>query len=473
MFLMTLEEEIQGLREENRVLGLRITELEGLLKEALDKLNKNSGNSSKPPSSDGFRKVQSLRTSSGKRPGGQRGHKGTTLQMQEVPDSIVLHEPLVCSHCHATLSDSASERVEKRQVYDLPVLHLCCTEHRRVQKTCPHCGTLNQGTFPKGVEQPVGYGERLKALCVYLTNYQLLPYGRCAQLLKDLLGHRPCQASLAALTQRCAKELRPFEQEVKEALLHSALLYCDETSLRCCSQTHWLHVAATENYTLYCVHPKRGAKALQDMGILEQYKGVTMHDYWQAYLEYACEHVFCHAHHLRDLTFCMEAENSHWAKEMKALLLQVKQSVEEERLKGEGALSVGQFAKYQQHYWQIMQRGASEHPQPQKQQDLPGRTAKSKSRNLWERFCEHADELLRFALDFTIPFSNNVAEQALRMMKVKQKIAGCFRSMQGAASFARIRSHVDTLRKQGRSILEDLKKAMEGTPWMPLKPAPA
>lgn len=461
------------MREENKGLRLRVTELESLLKEALDKLNKNSSNSNKPPSGDVFRKPQSLRTASGKRVGGQPGHKGTTLEMCEVPDRIVLHAPSQCNHCREELRDSAAENIEKRQVYDLPPLHLLVTEHQVVSKTCPRCGTLNEGRFPSALSQPAQYGERLKALCVYLTDYQLLPYQRCAQLLEDVWGRGPCEATLVSMAEDCATRLRPFEQGVKDVLLNCDVLHCDETSCRLGGKTAWLHVSATANHTLYRVHEKRGGKALQDMGILPQYKGIAMHDYWKAYLDYGCEHVFCHAHHLRELTFLSEEENSRWAFEMKAWLTQVKQSVEAEVAKGGQALSAGVFARHQQAYWQIMQRGDSEHPLPEKQQDLPGRTARSKARNLWERFYRHASEMLHFACDFSVPFTNNIAEQALRMMKVKQKISGGFRSPGGAENFARIRSYIDTLRKQGLPILKGLRKAIAGEAWLPLLPAPA
>lgn len=470
---MTKEDEIVALREENKGLHLRVTELEGLLKEALDKLNKNSSNSSKPPSSDAFRKPQSLRTASGKSPGGQPGHKGTTLEMRDVPDSIVLHEPLVCSHCQEDLRASAAAPIEKRQVYDLPPLRLLVTEHQVVGKTCPRCGTRNEGRFPLGLTQPVQYGEQLKALCAYLTNYQLLPYQRCAQLLEDVWGQGPCEATLVEITKDCANRLQPFEQGLKDVLLNCDRINCDETSCRVEGKTTWLHVTASGHHTLYGVHEKRGTKALQDIGILPGYKGVAMHDYWKAYLDYGCEHVFCHAHHLRELTFLAEEENSRWALEMKGLLTQIKQSVEEEVAKGGQALSAGVFAKHQHAYWHIMQRGESEHPLPEKEHGLPGRAARGKARNLWERFYRHASEMLHFACDFSVPFTNNIAEQALRMMKVKQKISGGFRSPQGAEGFARIRSYIDTLRKQGLPILEGLKKAIVGEAWLPLMPAPA
>lgn len=477
---MTLEEEIlqlkeanKRLEEENQALRLRISELETLLKEALDKLNKDSHNSSKPPSSDMFRKPQSLRTSSGKKPGGQMGHPGTTLRMKEIPDDIVLHEPERCSHCQGTLAGTAPESYEKRQVCDLPPLHLFVTEHRSVAKTCPHCGTVNKGAFPSGVEQAVQYGPELKALCVYLSNYQLLPYGRCTQLLEDLLGHTPCEASMVSMAESCAFALRPFEDKVKNVLLFSDVLHCDETGYYFSGKTNWLHVAATENYTLYHVHEKRGTEALRDMNILPHYKGVAVHDYWPCYLDYGCAHVFCHVHHLRDLTFCIEREKSHWAEEMKELLLQIKQSVEEELSKGNSSLSAEVFGRYHAAYYSIMEQGEKEHPLPQRQKGRRGRIAKSKSRNLWERFERHASEMLRFGCDFSIPFSNNVAEQAVRMMRVKQKISGCFRSKEGAVNFARIRSYIDTLRKQGLSILEWLENALIGEAWLPKMPAPA
>jgi transposase len=198
-----------------------------------------------------------------------------------------------------------------------------------------------------------------------------------------------------------------------------------------------------------------------------------MHDYWCSYLDYDCDHVFCHAHHLRDLTFCIGQGKSHWAEEMKAFLLQIKASVDKERQKGACCLSAEDFGHYQYRYWQLIDQGEREHPLPRKQQGCRGRTAKSKARNLLERFMEHGAEMLHFACDFSIPFSNNVAEQALRMMKVKQKISGCFRSREGAQNFARIRSYIDTVRKQGLSILESLKNVIVGQPWLPLVPAPA
>lgn len=467
---MSLEEEIVLLREENRLLRLRIQELEALLKEALDKLSKNSSNSSKPPSSDPVGKTQSLRIPSGKRPGGQQGHRGTTLPMKEVPDEVVVHAPLLCTHCLEALSDTVAGGYERRQVYELPPLALKVTEHRSVVRVCPRCGEENRGVFPEAVRQPVQYGEGFKALCVYLTHYQLLPYHRCAQLLRDVLGHSPSEASLVSMTAGCAAELQNFEERTEEILLHSDVLHVDETGYRRGRKTHWLHVAATENYTLYRVHQKRGNLALDDLGLLPLYKGVAMHDYWPAYLQYGCEHVFCHAHHLRDLTFCAEQEKSHWALELKALLLQIKQSVEQQRSRGETALAVGVFAHYHQVYGQVMAEGETEHPPPLRP-DRAGRVGRSKSRNLWERFEKHEAEMLRFAMDFSIPFTNNVAEQALRMMRVKQKISGCFRSRQGAEGFARIRSYMDTLRKQGLSIMEHLQKAIAHQPWLPMAPA--
>ncbi len=477
---MPLEEEILQLREankrlaeENQVLRQRISQLETLLKEALDKLNKNSHNSSKPPSSDMFGKTQSLRPASGKKPGGQIGHKGITLRMKEVPDDIVRHEVERCSHCHEALAAVSPDDYEKRQVYDLPPLRLKVTEHRSLVKTCPHCGTVNKGAFPLGVDQAAGYGEQFKALCVYLTHYQLVPYGRCTQLLEDVLGHSPSEASLVSMAEGCAQKLAPFGHQVKQALFRSEVMNCDETGYRFGGKTNWLHVAATEKHTLYHVHEKRGGEALADMGILPHYKGVAMHDYWGAYLDYGCEHVFCHAHHLRDLSFCMERENSHWAEQMKDLLMHMKQSVEEEASKGSNALSAEVFGGYHAQYCRIMEEGEKEHPLPHRQPGKRGRVAKSKSRNLWERFTDHASEMLRFGCDFSIPFTNNVAEQAVRMMRVKQKISGCFRSKEGAKSFARIRSYMDTLRKQGLAILEFLKKALVGEAWLPKMPAPA
>jgi transposase len=477
---MTQQEEILQLREENKMLveqnntlRLRIAQLESLLRETLDKLNKNSQNSSKPPSSDMVRKTQSLRIRSGKKPGGQMGHKGTTLEMSNNPDHIEVHNPERCSHCQGALAATAADSYERRQVYELPPLKIMVTEHRCVTKTCPYCGWVNKGAFPGAAEQPTQYGPGLQTLGVYLTQYQFLSYERCAQLMEDLLGHRPSEGWLVTLNERCAAQLPSFEHRLKQCLLHCDVLHVDETGYYFGGKRNWLHVVATTKYTYYCAHQKRGAEALEDMDILEHFGGVAMHDYWPCYLDYNCDHVFCHAHHLRDLNFCIEAEKSHWAEQMKALLVQMKQSVEEERQKGGCCLSAEVFGRYHTQYWKLLEEGEQEHSLPQKQQGSRGKTAKSKSRNLLERFVEHASEMLRFGCDFSIPFSNNIAEQALRMMKVKQNISGCFRSREGAQGFAVIRSYIDTVRKQGLSIWEWLKEAILGAPWLPLVPAPA
>jgi transposase len=472
---MTQEEKILFLKQEKKIekLSLRITELEALLKDALDKLNKNSHNSSKPPSSDVFQKTKSLRTASGKKPGGQMGHKGTTLEMTKNPDIIVPHPVQQCSYCQALLTDVPEDHHEKRQVYDLPPIKMQVTEHRCVVKTCPYCRKVNKAVFPVTVEQPVQYGPQFKGLCVYLTNYQLLPYQRCAQLLADLLGHSPSPAALVNMNKSCSIGLQPFDQEMKKALVCCLLLYFDETGYMFCGKRNWLHVAATEQYTYYYVHEKRGKEAMNEMCILPLYKGVAMHDYWCSYLSYGCDHVLCHAHHLRELIFCEEQEKSRWAKAMKGLLLDVFDHVEEERQKGECALSAKDFGAYLYRYWEIMEQGGKEHPEPRRQENRRGRTTKSRTRNLLERFIEYGAEMLRFACDFSIPFTNNVAEQAVRMMKVKQKISGCFRSKEGAQNFALIRSYIDTIRKQGLSILQSLKELIEGKPWLPLVPAPA
>jgi len=276
------------------------------------------------------------------------------------------------------------------------------------------------------------------------------------------------------MSKSCALGLQPFEQEVKKALCHSEVIHCDETGYYFCGQRNWLHVVATKELTYYYAHEKRGKEALDDIGILAEYKGVAVHDYWGPYLDYDCEHVFCHAHHLRDLTFCIEQEKSKWAEGIKAFILQVKEKVDEERQRGACCLNAKDFGDFQYRYWQLMEQGEREHPLPRKQAGKRGRTAKSKSRNLLERFIKHGAEMLRFACDFSIPFTNNiVSPQARRMMRVKQNVSGCFRSKEGSQNFALIRGYIDTVRKQGLSILESLRNVLMGNAWLPLVPAPA
>lgn len=466
---MTQSEEILLLREENLFLRSEMERINKLLQEALDKLNKNSNNSSKPPSSDMVR-TKSLRGASNKKVGGQFGHKGNNLPMSNYIDETIIYRATNCTGCGKDISGVGSQKFERRQVYDIPPLRLKITEHKSEIKCCPHCAFENSGKFPVEVTQPTQYGNNLKQLGVYLSQYQLLPYRRSAQMLVDLTGHRISEGSLVNFAATCSQQLSGFIDAIKINLTQSPLMHVDETGYYYNNNRNWLHVAATADSTYYYPHEKRGKEAMDAMGILPAYAGGLMHDYWKSYLDYDCQHYLCNVHHLRDLTFCEEQEKSVWAKQMKVLLLDMKQGVDDARALGLQHLTETRQNHYVQRYDALMIQGNKEHPMPEKQIGKRGAVKKSKSKNLVDRFVNHKEGIIGFIKNFTIPFGNNIAEQAVRMMKLKQKISGCFRSKAGATVFATIRSYIDTMRKNGYDIMDAIALAISGYPIIPFIP---
>ena len=463
---MTFEEQILSLKEENRLLREENTELKRLLQGALDKLNKNSSNSSKPPSTD-IARTKSLRISTGKKAGGQKGHTGTTLQISETPDEVVEHKAKQCVGCGKDIGGVGSLRYERRQVYDIPPVRMKIYEHRSEIKCCPHCQKENKGAFPSEVSHCTQYGSNLKEFALYLTQYQLLPFGRSAQLIEDLTGHKLSAATLVNINQTCSSQLSGFIEALKDNLQKAPVIHSDETGFYYQSKRNWLHVAATEDLTYYYAHEKRGKEAMDAMGVLPDYKGNAMHDYWKSYLDYLCTHSLCNTHHLRDLTFCLEQEKSVWAEAMKALLLEMKQITDQCKEQGLQSLDELRQEQLTTKYNLLVEEGYLQHPLPEKQPGKRGTVKKSKTQNLLERFKKHREDIIRFIRDFRVPFGNNLAEQAIRMMKVKQKISGCFRSKEGAQSFATIRSYIDTMRKNGFNIIEAIRQAIKGNPIMP------
>lgn len=426
---------------------------------------KDSSNSSKPPSTDigKVQRTQSLRTKSGKKPGGQHGHIGETLSFSDTPNEVVVHAVKQCNCCGKSLSGSTVENYEYRQVFDIPPIEMQITEHRSEIKSCPYCHTVNRAVFPEDVNQPVQYGINVQQLAVYFTQYQLLPYGRTSEIFKDLFGHDLSKSFLVNNNHRCAVKLQPFIKDLKAILLKQPVLHCDETGFYFEGKRNWLHTICTDKHTFYAPHLNRGTKAMHDMGVLPFYEGTLMHDFWKPYNEFECAHCLCNVHHLRDLTFCYEIEKSSWAGEVKQLLFDLHEKV----MIAKKDVRATSLSKGQLHYWRkkyddLMQAGRRMHPIPQKQKGKRGVTKKSKTQNMLERFINCKDQILTFAKNFMIPFGNNLAEQAIRMMKVKQKISGCFRSEQGAKDFADSRSYIATAKKQGIPIMQALTAVIQG-----------
>lgn len=448
------------------LLGQRIKQLEAEVKELQRRVNQDSHNSHKPPSSDGLRKKSRSPREKGQRPsGGQKGHPGHRLELVAEPDAIIAHEPGCCQGCGQALTEVAGAWLERRQVVELPVMRAYVTEHRRIEKACPSCQQPNVGCFPAEVKQTVQYGPRLRAALTYLHVAQLLPYERACEVLADLCGVSVSEGTLDNSLRRCADNLEPIEQAIVEALMTAEVLHQDETGLRVKGKTGWLHTTSTDTLTYYIYHPKRGRAALEEIGILPQFSGVSVHDSYASYLTYACPHALCHAHLQRELIALAESGES-WAGELKQLFLDINKRVAACRLAGLTALPAEEHQDFRTRFDQWLAQGEACHPPPPGR-GKRGRTKQSPARNLLDRLQAHTDAVLRFMDDFKVPFDNNLAERDLRMMKVKQKVSGCFRSQHGARTFCRIRGYLSTLRKQGLALLPALISLFQGSPLMP------
>jgi transposase len=435
-----------------RQLRARIAELEA-------RLTKNSHNSSKPPSSDGLaKKTQSLRQPSGKKPGGQAGHPGQTLKRTDVPDEI-RHCPLPerCV-CGASLSGSEARIAERRQVFDVPVAPYHVVEHRSLQVRCA-CGREHVSAFPAGVTEAVQYGPNARALAVHLTQGQLLPYGRAAQLIADLYRLELSPATLLAWVDEASEWLQPAVERIAQTLVQAPVAHADESGLRVAGKLHWLHTVATGTHTWYGVHARRGREAIEAQGILPKRVAVRVHDGWKPYWQLDGVHALCNAHLLRELTFLLETTGQPWNTRMIERLLSANEACQEARRRGEKALAAERIEQILADYEAILRAGEAVHPESVRTASQHGRVKQTPAFN---RLREHADEVLRFVTDLSVPFTNNLGERAIRMPKVKQKISGCFRTVEGAENFAIIRSYLDTLHKQGCNLLDALRLAFQG-----------
>jgi transposase len=460
-FVSTLQEHVETLNAHVNTLNARVKELE-------NRLGKNSKNSSNPPSSDGFRKPKSLRPKSTRKPGGQQGHQGCTLSFTEDPKHTVFHDPNVCACCGKDLSEVVGVATDqRRQVSDLPELALEVTEHRVRRKGCPDCGHLNTASFPESVPSSVQYGSRIRAFWVYLNTYQLLPYARIAQMNQDLFGASVSPGTLENAQQEASSRLEPVLDFIKEQLIKAGLIHCDESGVRIGARLHWLHTVGTLLFTLYHWHPKRGKEGMDDMDVLPKYTGRAVHDCWMSYFLYSCAHALCLAHILRELTAVRDQDAQEWAGKLICLLLEIKKAVETAASLGQSRLSPLLEARYEGRYRKLLAEGYKANPPPEVNPNKKGRPKQSAARNLLDRLQTHPCEILAFMYDFSVPFDNNLAERDIRMIKVKLKVSGGFRSGEGASAFCRIRSYLSTMRKQGRPILSALESLFQGNPVYP------
>jgi transposase len=453
-----------------QALQAQLAEQQLVIQGLRDRLAKDSHNSSQPPSSDGLKKprTRSLRQK-GRRPkGGQPGHKGDTLKMVAEPDHIEPHPVMACPHCQTDLGCIEPIGHEKRQVFDVPPVRLEVTEHQAEIKQCPGCGEQVKGVFPAHVMQATQYGPRLKAQASYLNNYHFIPLARTAELLTDFYGQAPSEPVVIEANQQLVEHTQLSLDRIKQQLIAADVAHFDESGLRVAGQLHWLHVASTPQLTLYHVHRHRGQRGMEAGGILPAFQGGAVHDHWSSYLKFdTCWHYFCNAHHLRELQFIVEQYQQSWAADMAHLLLDIKAEVEATPTP---ALSLPphRLTHYQAEYDTLIAKGLRANPPPD---DPPpkkrGRPKQSPPKNLLDRLQTHKSGTLAFMYDFRVPFDNNLAERDVRMIKVKQKVSGAFRTPMGADTFCAIRSYISTVRKHGLNVIDALYDAFVGHPFIP------
>jgi transposase len=436
-----------------------------ILEERVAKLesqrSKDSHNSSKPPSTDWFRKPKSLVEKTKRQPGGQPGHPGNSLRQVADPDRTKHHALHGRCSCGCNKKDGALLGHDKRQVFDVPPQNLEVTEHQAEIRRCK-CGEIHTAEFPAGVDAPVQYGPRIRAILLYLSVYQLLPQKRISQAMADLFGVAVSEGTINTVIQRAYNRLEATEEAIRAALMIAWVVHGDETGMYIGGKRLWQHTLGTKLLTYYFVHANRGKIALRENGTLQTFFGRLVHDGWVSYFDIDCLHALCNAHHLRELIFIGEQGKQRWATTMVKLLCHIKKTVDRAKSAGRNHLAHQTLSKYQRRYEAIIANGYRANPITEPK--IPGRRGRKKqspARNLLDRLTKYSSETLAFMHDFNVPFDNNLSERDLRMSKVKQKVSGCFRSLLGAQAFCRIRGYISTVRKHGHNVFDDLVKCFD------------
>lgn len=430
-------------------------------------VGQNSRNSSKPPSSDSpFTKPapKSLRRKSGRQPGGQPGHPGSTLALVADPNERLRHEPGPCAGCGADLADAPQVGMERRQVFDLPPMTVRVTEHQLIARRCG-CGTTTRGAAPEGVRSPVQYGPRITAISLYLYAGQFLSKKRTAQALAELFGTPVSEGAVAAMTRRAAGGLDEFCTRIGARIAEAEVAGFDETGLRVAESLHWVHCARTDRYTLITCHPKRGTEGIDDAGVLGRFRGVAVHDAWAPYDTYAdVEHQLCCAHALRELAGVADTAPADapwcWATQAADALVALQRLATAASATGADVIEADALAEQVGLYRSAVQIGINQ---------TAARTSQTmrKHNALARRLRDRQDDYLRFTRDWRIPPDNNGSERDIRMVKLRQKVSGCLRTLTGARQFCAIRSYLSTAAKHGRSFFDVLVMLTEGRPWLP------
>jgi len=414
----------------------------------------NSKNSSKPPSADPNREKQS-RAKGNRKPGGQQGRPGTTLQPIDDPDEV---KDLPVDRSALPQGSYRQVGYESRQVIDLYISRVV-TEYR-AQVLEDDRGNRYVASFPEGVTRPVQYGTGVKVNAVYMSQFQLIPYNRIGDHFWEQMQVPVSVGSIYNFNQDAYDRLEAFDQWVRKKLTASSLIHADETGINIGGKRNWLHSASNAEFTFFHPHIKRGGEALDEIGILPAFGGILCHDHWKPYYRYGTSHALCNAHHLRELERAWEQDKQKWAQKMALLLKEINKAT----LDTGGHLDDFDAGVYRKRYRTLLEEADRDCPAPDESQrkGRRGRLPRSKARNLLERLRDFESDVLRFMVENEVPFSNNLAENDLRMTKVQQKISGCFRSWDGAKMFCRIRSYLSTCRKQNLTASAALRLLFEG-----------
>jgi len=447
---------IHLLQEQNNLLKEKYHRLEAKVKMLESRLAKNSNNSSKPPSSDinkpkkKPKKTTSSKPETGKKPGGQPGHKGVTLQMSTRPDKVIKLKVDACAHCGNHLKHIRPD-LAKRQQFEIPEPKMWVTEYQAEIKDCKRCGYTTTACFPEGITHVTQYGPRAKSLMVYMNQYQLIPFDRGSQFFKTIYSHNVSPGTIVNAVGTLSCRYEEVEMGIKKLLIKSSLVNCDETSMKICGSKQWIHTVGNTQLTHYGMHEKRGRQATEAIGILPEFDGTMVHDHWKSYFTYKKNrHGLCNAHHLRELRFIYEQQGLKWGKQMSDLLIEINDK-KNSLLRDKKKFSRTQLKNYCHAYDDILSKAAREQ----------ARRGTIDSSNLLKRLKNYKEAVLLFMNDMDVPFTNNLSERDIRMMKVKQKISGCFRNKVGGDNFCRIRSVMSTAMKNKKNIFNILQESFQ------------
>lgn len=452
--------QIETLTEQVAVLTERVNEL----LEQLDKKKKNSNNSSRPPSSDGYSKPapKSLKQSSGKKPGGQKGHKGSSMKLLREPDEIREHYPSACVSCPNRAL--CQMRIAERRYEQDMIIRTHIIEHRQMACCCPKCGNdAVIGAFPAHITATKQYGHNIISFASALSTVGMVSIDRIQKLLSSVFQISISTGTIQNGLRRLYEQVKTPVKYIRNKVSQLPLLHCDETGLRVDKKLRWLHCMCDSEWSYYMVHDKRGTEAMEAIGLLPEYRGILLHDFWKSYFVYdQAEHAMCCAHLLRELVYAEEVKHQDWAKPLRELLVEI--LAERKRLSeaGNNCFSSTQMEEFYSRYDALIAKGLEENPLSTREKGKMGAPKKGEIRSLLERFRDYKPQILRFAVDWSIPFTNNEAERSIRFSKVKGKVSGCFRTKQGAEEYVTIMSYINTAYKHGVDFFTATKAALAG-----------